>query len=100
MTDARIYQPSKTAMQSGRRKTKKWLLEYCDQGSLSLDPLMGWISSRNTSRQLRLFFLSLDEAIQFARRKGLSYTISSPTRIVKKPKSYGINFTCSRIRGG
>ncbi len=25
---ARIYQPAKTAMQSGRALTKRWLLEY------------------------------------------------------------------------
>ncbi|MBV9908265.1 MAG: ETC complex I subunit, partial [Hyphomicrobiales bacterium] len=25
---ARIYQPAKTAMQSGRAKTKSWVLDY------------------------------------------------------------------------
>lgn len=99
MTDVRIYQPSKTAMQSGKRKTKKWLMEFNTQRYFSIDPLMGWISSANTSGQLRLFFKDLQDAIQFAKQKGLSYTINSPTRILKKPKNYPANFTCSRIRG-
>ena len=28
MVKAKIYQPAKTAMQSGRGKTKNWVLEY------------------------------------------------------------------------
>ena len=28
MALARIYRPAKTAMQSGRAKTRKWVLEY------------------------------------------------------------------------
>ncbi len=99
MTDVRIYQPSKTAMQSGKRKTKKWLMEFNTQRYFLIDPFMGWISSANTSGQLRLFFTDLQDAIQFAKQKGLSYTINSPTRILKKPKNYAANFTCSRIRG-
>ncbi|MBO6686350.1 MAG: ETC complex I subunit, partial [Parvibaculum sp.] len=28
MARARIYKPAKTAMQSGRAKTRKWVLEF------------------------------------------------------------------------
>ena len=63
------------------------------------DPKQAGKESANTSGQLRLFFTDLQDAIQFAKQKGLSYTINSPTRILKKPKNYAANFTCSRIRG-
>ena len=31
----KIYKPSKTAMQSGFRKTKKWIAEYKEKKSLT-----------------------------------------------------------------
>ena len=38
----KIYQPSKTAMQSGRGKTKQWLAEYKSEIDTTKDKLMGW----------------------------------------------------------
>ena len=55
--------------------------------------------AHDTSQQLHLTFSSLREAISFAKEKGLIYTVCNPTQISSPPKSYGINFTCSRIRG-
>ena len=98
MTTVRIYQPSQTAMQSGKGKTKHWLVEYETKDPMISEPLMGWIASIDTREQLRLFFPSLGEAIQFAKLKGLRYTISNPTKVSIVPKSYGTNFTCPRIR--
>lgn len=99
MMTVRIYQPSKTALQSGKRKTKQWLVEFETQEHKDIEPLMGWLSSSDTRGQLRLFFSSLEEAIKFAKLKRLSYTISNPARVMPIPKNYGTNFTCSRIRG-
>ncbi len=99
MTTVRIYQPSQTAMQSGKGKTKHWLVEYETKDPKICEPLMGWVASIDTREQLRLFFSSLGEAIQFAKLKGLHYTICNPTRVSMVPKSYGTNFTCPRIRG-
>lgn len=99
MTTVRIYQPCKTAMQSGQKKTNHWLVEFETQAALKTDPLMGWVSSSNTRDQLHLFFPTLEEAIQFAKIKGLQYTISNPPRVFLKPKSYENNFTCPRVRG-
>lgn len=99
MPAVRIYQPSKTAMQSGRKKTKNWLIEFKTMESYNIEPLMGWISSSNTLSQLHIYFPTLKEAIQFSKLKGLNYTICNPPKTVKVPKSYGLNFTCPRIRG-
>ena len=54
----RIYKPAKTAMQSGQRNTKEWVLET-EPAPKEIDPLMGWTSSRDTMQQVQLHFLTL-----------------------------------------
>ena len=44
MSEARIYQPAKTAMQSGRAKTNSWVLEFEPAEARRADPLMAWIA--------------------------------------------------------
>lgn len=99
MAIVRIYQPSKSAMQSGKGKTKKWLMEFETKDPMLANSLMGWVISQDTCQQLHLAFSNLREAISFAKEKRLAYTVYNPTEISTLPKSYGINFTCSRIRG-
>src|ERR1700744_3994516 len=62
MLQARIYRPAKTAMQSGRGRTRKWVLEYEPPVSGGRDPLMGWTTSADTSGQVRLHFDAIEEA--------------------------------------
>lgn len=99
MTTVRIYQPSKTAMQSGKGKTKEWRVEFESEDSFLPDPLMGWVSSRDTSQQLYLRFPSLEEALHFAKIKGVNYTVCNPSNISSFPNQYGFNFTNPRVRG-
>jgi ETC complex I subunit conserved region len=99
MTTVRIYQPSKTAMQSGKGKTKDWVVEFETRDPLIAEPLIGWVQSFDTHQQLHLSFQSLDEALQYAKSKGFSYTIYNPSQVTITPKSYATNFTCSRVRG-
>jgi len=47
MKKAKIYKPTKTAMQSGLNKFNKWVLEYITEDP-SISPLMGWESSKET----------------------------------------------------
>ena len=58
MKKAKIYKPSKTAMQSGLKKFDKWIIEYItkDPGT---NPLMGWESSTDTYGELKLEFSSI-----------------------------------------
>jgi hypothetical protein len=88
----RIYQPAKTAMQSGRGKTRKWLLEYEPEAAKLADPLMGWLGSADTRTQVRLWFATREEAIAFAVRNGLDYEVAEPRVRHVKPKSYTENF--------
>src|SRR5262249_14488131 len=98
MALARIYRPSKTAMQSGTALTGKWLLEYEQATKREPDPLMGWISAGDTLNQIRLRFDTLEEALAFAKREGLDYTIIEPQQRAPKAKSYADNFRFDRVR--
>jgi hypothetical protein len=93
----RIYQPAKTAMQSGRANTRRWVLEFEPAEPRELDPLMGWTSSGDTSRQLRLQFDSKEEAIAYAQQRGLAYVLLEPPPGRIRPKSYSDNFRFDRI---
>ncbi len=68
MKKAKIYKPTKTAMQSGKRSTKKWLLEF-DTLNLGVNQLMGWISSIDTMSEVKLKFSTKDEAINYEQKK-------------------------------
>lgn len=90
--EVRIYQPSKNAMQSGRAKTEKWVLEYELETRRDPEPLMGWVSSGDTNSQVRLSFASAEEAVKFAQGKGWGYVVqpSHARRVV--PRNYVDNF--------
>ena len=98
MVLARIYRPAKTAMQSGRRQTRKWLLEFEPASRREPDPLMGWASAEDTLNEIRLSFDTLDEAVAFAAQRGLDYAVSAPHEDTPKPKSYADNFRYDRVR--
>jgi hypothetical protein len=96
MAIARIFRPAKTAMQSGRGNTLRWVLEYEPATPRDPDPLMGWESARDTLNQVRLKFETLAEAQQFAEKKGLDFVVVEPQERTFKPKSYADNFRYDR----
>ena len=92
MEKARIYKPNKNAMQSGRAKSKIWVLEYENRSAKGPDPLMGWTQSDGTLDQIRLKFSTLEEATAYAEKAGLYYKVE-PERVRSlKPKNYSDNF--------
>ena len=66
MKKAKIYIPSKTAMQSGRGKQKNWILEFETKDS-RINPLMGWESSTDTLGEVILKF-SQGKAVEYAKK--------------------------------
>ena len=94
----RIYRPAKSAMQSGRANTRRWLLEHEAEQPKVIDPLMGWTGSHDTRDQVRLSFGSRDEAVAYARRKGLDYQVEVAGERTIRPKSYAANFSPDRFR--
>lgn len=92
MTQVRIYQKPKNAMQSGRHGTDSWILEFEPTTAQRADPLMGWAGSADTRRQLILKFPTLDAAKAYAERKGLSYHVVPPAQRSLKLQAYADNF--------
>jgi len=96
MARARIYRPTKTAMQSGTGGTRKWVLDYEPETPREPDPLMGWASAGDTLNEVHLRFETLEEAVAFAKKHGLDYDVIEPHRQTIRPKSYADNFRYDR----
>jgi len=91
MKKAKIYKPSKTAMQSGKRNTKNWLLEF-DTLNSGINPFMGWETSKDMMSEVKLEFSSKEQAIEYAKKNNINYYVIEPqTRKIIK-KSYADNF--------
>ncbi len=95
---ARIYQPARTAMQSGTAKTHHWVLEFAPASARDVDPLMGWTSSSDTQSQVRLSFETKKAALAYAKENGIDAIVQEPkTRKVNiRPGGYGDNFATNR----
>ena len=91
MKKAKIYIPTKTAMQSGRGKLNKWVLEFLTKDS-STNPLMGWETSTDTLGEVILKFLSKEKAIEYAKANNISYTVIETKKKEFVIKSYADNF--------
>ncbi|GAA4661588.1 ETC complex I subunit [Bartonella pachyuromydis] len=93
---ARIYSPAKTAMQSGRRNTGFWILQYEPLQAKMLEPLMGYTATADISNQVKIHFNSKEEAIAFARRNAISYRVEKTHRSIRRAVSYSDNFRSDR----
>ncbi|MFC0632720.1 ETC complex I subunit [Brevundimonas balnearis] len=93
---ARIFRPAKTAMQSGKAKTREWILEFEPAAARALDPLMGWTSSTDMNGQVRLRFDSKEEAIAYAETHGIAFRLHDPQEAPVILKAYADNFAYNR----
>lgn len=95
---ARIYQPAKTAMQSGTAKTHGWVLEHVPASAREVDPLMGWTSSTDTQAQVKLRFDSKEAALAYAAANGIEAEVTEPKarRPIIRARGYGENFATDR----
>ena len=91
MRKAKIYKPSKTAMQSGKRNSKNWILEF-DTLNTGINPLMGWETSKDTMSEVKLEFSSKEEALIYVKKNNIDYYIVEPQRAKIVKKSYSDNF--------
>lgn len=93
---ARIFRPTKNAMQSGTNETSRWQIDF-DAEQKWTNPLMGWasrcdincfygiiieidnifvINSSDAVQALRLRFDTKEDAIQFAEKQGMYNFVS------------------------
>ena len=87
---AYIYQPAPSPTQSapGRRE---WVLEFEPSSPPEIEPLMGWVSSRDPFAHIRLRFPDQQSAIEFAEKQGWPYVVQNPPVRRFRPKSYADN---------
>lgn len=95
---ARILQPARNAMQSGKAKSNRWLLAFDQASPRTVEPLMGWTSSSDTRQQLRLWFDTREEAVAYAERNGVAYRVEEPRPARSRQVfAYSDNFRSDRI---
>ena len=89
---AKIYIPTKTAMQSGRGKLKDWILEF-ETREPKTNALMGWETSDDTLEEVKLKFSSKEKAVEYAEANDIVYSVIEPKQKEFVIKSYEENFT-------
>lgn len=94
---ARIYQPAKNAMQSGRGNSDHWLMDFEASAAKRVEPLMGWTSASDMqNNEVRLKFDSREAAIAFAEKHGIDYQLIPPTPKRHRIRTYSDNFRSDR----
>ena len=87
-------------MQSGHKATVSrghdWVLEFPRQSAVRPDQLMGWQSSSDTARQVRMRFPDKQTAIAYAESYNIAYQIIEPKSRRVKPRAYADNFAFTR----
>ena len=78
-------------MQSGKRNSKKWILEF-DTLDTGINSLMGWTSSKDTMSEVKLEFLTREEAINYVKKNNIDYYVVEPEKSKIVKKSYSDNF--------
>ena len=94
---ARIYKPTRNAMQSGVANTKQWVLEYEPEQPRTVEPLMGYTASTDMRSQIRLTFESKEEAVAYAERNAIPYQVFEPHEAGRKKIAYSDNFSFRRM---
>lgn len=92
MTVARIIEEQRKTTQSGKARVGRWILEFERTEGQRPDPLTGWAGSGDTKTQVRITFDSKDEALAFARRKGLEVHLVPAPPVKLKLQAYADNF--------
>ena len=93
---ARIHRPAKNAMQSGKAKTKDWVLEFEPSSAKNPDPLMGWTQSQDTRGQVVMKFETKEEAVAYAQTHGIAFQLIEPKTVKPIIKAYADNFAYTR----
>ena len=92
---AKIYQPSPSAMTSGRAK-RHWVLEFMGGSSGTIDPLTGTKRSMNMRSQLNLKFETLEEAVAYAKANNIPHQVVQSQKVKRISRSYADNFAFDR----
>ncbi len=89
---ARIFQESKNAMQSGKAREGRWVLEFESRTPRRPDPLTGWSGGADTQAQVTLTFDTLEAAKGYAERYDIDYHLVPASERKLRLQSYADNF--------
>ncbi|QNM81698.1 ETC complex I subunit [Sphingomonas sabuli] len=92
MNVARISELDRKATQSGRANAGLWILEFERSEPQLPDPLTGWNGSGDTNAQVRITFRTCDEAIAYAKKRGIDYHLVPATPAKLQIQAYSDNF--------
>jgi hypothetical protein len=87
-----IYKPGRSAMTSGKGRTRDWKLRFERRTPPIIEPLMGWTEGDDTLSQIELSFPSAEAAIAYARRQGLRYSVQGMSD--REPPQIAGHFFC------
>ena len=96
--EARIYQPAKTAMQSGQMNTRFWILEFEPEEAKKIDHLMGWTGSGDMKGQIKLKFENKEDAVAYAENNNIPFSVHLPNIRKQQKKSYADNFSFRKVK--
>ncbi|MBP0618088.1 ETC complex I subunit [Jiella sp. KSK16Y-1] len=83
-------------MQSGKAKTRLWMLEFEPAAPKEVEPLMGYTSSKDTRSQVRLTFETKEQAIEYAERNDILYRVEEAHAPKRARVAYADNFKYDR----
>src|SRR5262245_14181231 len=93
---ARIYKPTRTAMQSGNATSEHCVLDYEPETPKAADPLMGYTATADMRRQVRLTFDTKEQAVAYAEKHGIPCRVFEAQEPAPKKLSYADNFRFGR----
>lgn len=87
---ARICRPGRSVTTSARTGSA-WRLTFERHTAPFIEPLMGYTGRRDTLTQVELSFPTLESAIRYAERQGLTYIAQAPTRQIGNRRSPNVD---------
>lgn len=91
-----IHQPAPNSISSGSFGNGKWVIDFPSDKSTVTDPLTGNSGSSDMMRKVSLSFGTKDEAIAYAKSKGVAFQVMERAKHIPKGRSYGDNFSFDR----
>ena len=90
MKYARIYRPTKTAMQAGKARTRRWVLAWPSKTLQETEYLMRWNIAHDTQRYVSLSFVSRESGVFFAQKHNIPFIVEEDNLQATslRPRSY------------
>lgn len=92
---ARIFKTSQAATQSALA-SDKWILEIYETDRARHKSDIGWTSTNDTNSQVKLVFSTKEKAMNYAKKRGITFYEAYIPNVKRKSRSYSQNFAKKR----